>query len=152
MQPSYIGIIGLIILEGSMDIPVDCHIHNPPLGIRNPSQAAQHKALLQCRDLVIMKELTGAIFVGLGGFFVGALRIQGFVLRKGLLSTILFWGSDLDHQSYENREGSGFFGVDLVGGLTKMKEKLCILGTWSFLEVNRFNILQCLYNSYLYHT
>ena len=69
MQPSYIGIIGLIILEGSMDIPVDCHIHNPPLGIRNPSQAAQHKALLQCRDLVIMKELTGAIFVGLGGFF-----------------------------------------------------------------------------------
>ena len=30
--------------------------------------------------------------------------------KKGIISTILFWGWDLDHQSY-SREGSGFLGI-----------------------------------------
>ena len=65
-----------------MDIPVGLSHPQPPLGIRNPSQEAQHKALLQCRDLVVTvtgtpgQELTGAILWDLVDFFVGDLRIQ----------------------------------------------------------------------------
>ena len=31
--------------------------------------------------------------------------------KKGISPTILFWGWDLDHQSY-SRDGSGFLGYD----------------------------------------
>ena len=39
------------------------------------------------------------------------LRIQ-VCPKKGIISTILFWGWDLDHQSY-SREGSGFLGYHI---------------------------------------
>ena len=44
------------------------------------------------------------------GTLYSSLRIQ-VCPRKGISPTILFWGWDLDHQSY-SREGSGSLGVD----------------------------------------
>ena len=41
--------------------------------------------------------------------YIQTLRIQ-ICPKKGIISTILFWGWDLDHQSY-SREGSGFLGI-----------------------------------------
>ena len=43
--------------------------------------------------------------------------------KKGIISTILFWGWDLDHQSY-SREGSGFFGLYIPSIFTYFNKKV----------------------------
>ena len=42
--------------------------------------------------------------------FTTTIRIQ-VCPKKGIISTILFWGWDCDHQSYSREGGSGFLGI-----------------------------------------